>query len=65
MNGVKRRRKIDCNDRVPFFDREILDIGDVLNAGIVHQDIERTEFFFGGADHEASLTKPCIKVLIM
>ena len=50
-NAVKRRRQVDGYHRVPFVDREILDAGDMLNAGIVDQHVERAEFFFGGRDH--------------
>jgi hypothetical protein len=30
-------------------------IGDVLYAGIIHEDIERPEFFLGGANHVGDL----------
>ena len=48
-------RQIDGDDGVPFLDREILDIGHVLDAGIVDQHVERAEFLFGGGDHGGDL----------
>ena len=52
-DGVERRREVDRDDRVPFLDREILDIGDMLDAGIVHQDVDRAEALFRRLDHAA------------
>jgi hypothetical protein len=36
---VKGRGQVDRQDRIPFLDREILDRRDMLDAGIVDQDI--------------------------
>ncbi len=49
--GVKGAREIDGDDRVPFVDRKFLDRIDVLNAGVVHQDIDAAEFGPGLIDH--------------
>ena len=38
--GVKRRRQIDRQDRVPFLDRKLFERRNVLDAGIVDQNIE-------------------------
>ena len=40
---------------VPFLDREILDVGHELNAGIVHQHVERAEILSRLADHGGDL----------
>src|SRR3546814_8575904 len=40
---MKRRRKVDRDDRVPFFRREFFDRGDMLDAGIIDQDIQAAE----------------------
>ena len=50
-DGMKRRRQIDRDDLVPFLDREFLDRRDVLNAGIVDEDVERAESLLGRVDH--------------
>ncbi len=42
-DGVKGRRKVDRDDLVPFLDREFLDRRNVLNAGIVDEDVDRAE----------------------
>ena len=36
---MEGRGQVDGDDRVPFLGREILDRGDVLDAGIVDQDV--------------------------
>ena len=37
--GVEGRGKVDGDDRVPFFGREVLDRRDMLDAGIVDEDV--------------------------
>ena len=54
-NGVERRRQIGGDDLIPLLDREFLDRRDVLNAGIVHQDVERAERLLAGLDHGSDL----------
>jgi hypothetical protein len=39
--------------RVPAFRREALHRRRVLDAGVVHQDVDGTQFFFRGGDHLA------------
>jgi hypothetical protein len=41
---VKGRAQIDGDDRVPFADRKILDLLDMLDAGIGHDHVDGTEF---------------------
>jgi hypothetical protein len=41
---MKGRRQIDRNDGVPFVDRELIDRGNVLDARVVHEDVDRPEF---------------------
>ena len=36
--------EVDCQDRIPFLYRKLLDGRDMLDAGIVHQDIAATGF---------------------
>ena len=38
--GVERGRQVDGEDGVPLFGREVLRRGDMLDAGIVDQDVE-------------------------
>ncbi len=49
-DGVERRGQVDGDDRVPLFRREILDRGDMLDAGIVDEHVHRAEAFGGGGD---------------
>lgn len=42
-HGMEGARQIDRDDLVPFLDREILDLLDMLDAGIVDQDIDGAE----------------------
>ena len=48
---VERRDEVDADDRLPFAGRELIDRRDVLNAGVVHQDVDRAELFVGFPDH--------------
>ena len=41
---MKRGRQVDRDHRIPTLFRKIDDLGDVLNAGIVDQDVDRAEF---------------------
>ena len=43
--------EIDADDFFPFGDRKILDRRDMLDPGIVDQDIDRSEGRFGLVDH--------------
>jgi hypothetical protein len=43
--------KIDRNDRVPFLDRKVLDRRDELYAGVVDENIDRTELALSVSDH--------------
>jgi len=40
---VKGRAQVDGDDGVPLVDRELLDRRDVLDAGVVDQDVDRPE----------------------
>ena len=48
---MKRRRQVDRQDRVPFLDRKMLERSDMLDAGIVDQDIEPPVTGDGSRDH--------------
>ena len=43
------------DDRVPFLDREFLDRRDVLDAGVVDQDVDAAEGLLGRRDHRGDL----------
>ena len=49
--GVEGAGKVDGEDRVPFLDGKFLDRGDVLDAGIVDQDIDAAERILGFGHH--------------
>lgn len=38
--GVERRREVQREHRIPAVDRETLDRSDVLDPGVVHQDVD-------------------------
>ena len=48
---MEHRRQIDRQDRVPFIGREVLDRRDVLDAGIVDEDVGRAELVGAAPDH--------------
>src|SRR5262245_65071138 len=50
-----RRRQIDGDDLVPLLDGKFLDRRDVLDAGIVDQNIDAPERLLGGLDHGGDL----------
>src|ERR1035437_494004 len=50
-------RQVDCDDRIPFFYRKILDICDMLDTGIVHQKIDAAEFFGCEFHHRLDLRR--------
>ena len=39
-NGVEGRRQVERDDGVPAVDRELLDRGDMLDAGVVDQHVD-------------------------
>ncbi len=43
--GVKGAGKVEGNDLVPLLDRKVLDRGDVLDAGVVDQHVDRPGLF--------------------
>jgi hypothetical protein len=55
--GVECRRHVDGDDRVPLSDREFLDRRDMLDAGIVHQDVESAVGFDRRFDHFRDLRR--------
>ena len=57
--GVERRAQVDRDDRVPAIGRKVLDFGDVLDAGVVHQDVERAELLLAGTHHRLDLGRAC------
>src|SRR5436190_16174627 len=40
---VKRSRQVDREDRIPFVDRKLLDRRDMLDAGVVDEQVDRAE----------------------
>lgn|GEM_PF-6353521 len=48
---MKRRRKVDVDDLLPLLRRKILDRRDELNAGVVNENVDRSEFALGVAYH--------------
>src|SRR5262245_21548494 len=54
---MEGRGQVGRNDRVPFFDREVLDIRNELDSGIVDQNVERDEILFSRADNVGDLDR--------
>jgi hypothetical protein len=50
---VERSRKIDGKDLIPLFGGKIFDRRDMLDSGIVHQDIDGAEIALCLANHFA------------
>ena len=48
---VKGGRKIDRNDRIPFFQRKLINRSDMLNSGIVDENIEPAVLLHDVGDH--------------
>ncbi|MNV63233.1 hypothetical protein D3C71_1558160 [compost metagenome] len=49
--GVEGAGQIDGNHRIPALGREVLDRRDMLDAGIVHQDVDLAEVAHAVIDH--------------
>ena len=49
--GVEGRGQVDGDDRVPFLGREVLDRRDVLDAGIVDEDVGPAELVGAALHH--------------
>ena len=56
-DGMERRRQVDANDGVPLLDRELLDRRDVLDAGIVDEDVDGAEIPLGLGHHLRDLAR--------
>ena len=54
-DGVEGGREVDGDDLVPLLGRELLDRGDVLDAGIVDEHVESAEARLRLADHGGDL----------
>ena len=54
---VKRRRQVDGEDRVPLVGRKRFDVGNVLDAGVVDEDVDSTELGLGVGDHRFDLRR--------
>ena len=52
---VERRREIDGDDGVPLVGRKVLDRRDMLDAGVVDEDVHRSHLGFGVGDHRLDL----------
>lgn len=57
MGQMERGGKIDGDDRIPFLGGKILDIGDILNASVIDDDIDRTKGFFRLGDKRIDLLR--------
>jgi len=55
--GVEGRGEVDREDRVPALHGELVHGGDVLDARVVHQDVERAELLLGGLHHFEDLRR--------
>ena len=54
---MESRAEIDRDDLVPVFGREILDRADMLDAGVVDQDIQPSERLDRTRDHVRDLVR--------
>lgn len=52
---MESRGEVDGDDGVPTLGREILDIGHVLDAGIVDEDVHTAELGVGIGEHRFDL----------
>ena len=43
--GVECRAQVDCNNCIPFSDREFLNRADMLNAGVIDENVNTTKGF--------------------
>ena len=57
LHAVEHRGQVDGDDRVPAFSGKILDIGDKLDAGIVHQDVQRAKLRLSFPHHRGDLVR--------
>ena len=48
---MKSARQIDGNDGIPTLNRKIFDAGHMLNASVVHQNIDAAKFLLGKLHH--------------
>ena len=54
-HAVEYRGHVDGDDRVPAFSGKVLDIGDKLNAGVVHQDVQRSKLRLSFPHHRGDV----------
>jgi hypothetical protein len=57
VHGVEGRAQVDRDDRVPALGREVLDIGDELDAGVVDQDVHAAEPGLAGLHQRGDLCR--------
>jgi hypothetical protein len=57
-DAVEGGGQVDGDDPVPLVDREVLHRGDVLDAGVVDQDVQPTELVMRRGDHLGDLAGP-------
>jgi hypothetical protein len=48
---VKGARQVDGDDGIPTFNWKVFNAGNVLDAGVVDQDIDSAKLFFGKPHH--------------
>ena len=53
--GVEGAGQVDGQDGIPFVDREVLDLGHVLDAGVVDQDVDAAEALGAKGHHGLDL----------
>jgi hypothetical protein len=54
---VEHGGHVHGDDRVPALSGKILDVGNKLNTGVVHQDVQRAEFGLGLHHHRSDLLR--------
>jgi hypothetical protein len=56
--GVKCARQVDGDHRIPALDREVFDLGHMLDAGVVDQNVDPAKALGGKAHHGLDLGRP-------
>ena len=64
-DGVEGGGEIDGDDGVPLVDRELVDGRDMLDAGVVHQNVDRAVGLSGLGHHLGDLVGQVFAMLIL
>ena len=57
LDGVESSRQIDCNDGIPPVIRKGFNGSHVMDAGIIHQNVDRAEFTLRSLDHPTNVLR--------